>query len=352
MTTDVATTTKPSSVPAVPAPPAPFGSVTSDAIAQLGEWVKASNQAAMMMRPLLAGAFIPDAYKPRILANDSPEERADKIETALANSVSAVLLGLNLGFDPMTALQQIYIVHGRPGMYAKAKVALLQSRGYQIWVEKLTDDEATVVGVRPGSDRHETVTITMDMAKKAGWTKNEAYLKTPQDMLWARAASRVCDRIGAEVLMGLPTVEDIPEPVKVEAEVGPKVTAADLIRADAEPEPVSRAERADRAQRATAALDALKTPTPTPTPAPAPEPERVSPRLSQSDVNALWARMKPHGFGKDTPELALEWLSQTVGREINQANDLTKGDLKQLLAALDALDKAAAERNQEAEPAS
>ena len=42
---------------------------------------------------------------------------------------AAILTGRELGVGPMTALQQIYIVHGRPGMYAKIKVALAQAAG-------------------------------------------------------------------------------------------------------------------------------------------------------------------------------------------------------------------------------
>ena len=49
----------------------------------------------------------------------------------------------------------------------------------------------------------------MDQARKAGWTKNDTYSKTPADMLWARAAGRVCDRIAPDTLMGIASVEEV-----------------------------------------------------------------------------------------------------------------------------------------------
>ena len=302
--------------PALPATPAPFGAVTSEAIARLGEWVTAASQAHQLLAPLIDSMFVPDAYKPKVTANATDEDRDQARQVAISNAVSAALLGLNLGLDPMTALQQIIIIKGRPGMYAKAKVAILQSRGYDIWTETLTDEQAVVCVVRPGSDRLEKFEVTMAMAKKAGWTSNEAYAKTPQDMLYARAAGRACDRTGAHILLGIPSVEDLPDapPMLVEAHVGPRITA-DAIRAEADQQP-----DADPAVAR-------------------PEPERVAPKASGDAVRKLWARMKPHGL--HSADLALEWFTQTVGRQIDSRDDLTVADVATLTAALDQLDAAA-----------
>lgn len=203
---------------------------STDAMGRLEEWVVAASRASALVSPLIGSAFVPDAYKPKIDPRASDEDKAAAWETARANATAAVLLGLSIGLDPLTALQQIYLVKGRPGMYSKMKVALLMARGFKIWTETLTDDVAVVAGIRPG-DEVRTVEVTMEMAKKAGWLSNEAYSKTPQDMLWARAAGRWCDRYGGDRLQGLASVEDIPDVVQVEAQVGSpvrRVTAADL----------------------------------------------------------------------------------------------------------------------------
>ena len=203
-------------------------------VARMEQWRHVGAHAQALVGPLVHSAFVPDAYKPKVAADAEPEERAYAIQVATANATSAVLLGLSIGFDPLTALQQIYIVHGRPGMYAKAKVALLQSKGYEIRTEEYGPEKAVVAGRAPGSEHWERVPITIEDARKAEWTKNGAYGKTPADMLWARAAGRVCDRIGGPVLMGMATAEDLSDasPLQVSAQTGTPVrqaSAADIL---------------------------------------------------------------------------------------------------------------------------
>lgn len=181
----------------------------SDALARLGAWVEAARNAHQLVAPLVGTAFVPDSYKPKIDPRATPEQKEVARQTAIANATAAVLQGITLGLDPMTALQQIYIVNGRPGMYAKMMVALVQSHGHEVWDEDVSDTRAVVAGRRKGTDHIVRITITMDQARKAGWTRNDAYTKTPQDMLWSRAAGRVCDRIASDVLKGVASVEQV-----------------------------------------------------------------------------------------------------------------------------------------------
>lgn len=194
---------------------------TNDALNRLGDWVQAARHAHQLVAPLVGTAFVPDAYKPKIDPRATPEQREEARQGAIANATAAVLQGITLGLDPMTALQQIYIVHGRPGMYTKIKVALVQAHGHEVWVEDISDTRCVVAGRRKGTEHIERVTVVMEQARKAGWTKNEAYTKTPQDMLYARAAARVCDRIASDVLMGIASVEEIQDEIKATAEIVP-----------------------------------------------------------------------------------------------------------------------------------
>jgi hypothetical protein len=122
----------------------------SDALTRLGEWVDAARHAHQLVAPLVGTSFVPDSYKPKVDPRATPEQREEARQTAIANATAAVLQGITLGLDPMTALQQIYVVHGRPGMYAKIKVALAQSRGHEVWTEDLSDSRAVVAGRRRG----------------------------------------------------------------------------------------------------------------------------------------------------------------------------------------------------------
>ena len=197
-------------------------------LAVISEWLTAAQTAEQLVTPLITSSFVPDAFKPRVGANATDIERREAFETARANATSAVLLGLSLGLDPLTALQQIYVVKGRPGMYAKLKVALAQARGHRVWDEEYSAEKVTVAGQRKGTDDVVRITITIQDAQRAGWTESNAnYGKTPADMLWARCASRVVDRIAADLLMGIASIEDLDD-LEEPAPAAARVTIGDV----------------------------------------------------------------------------------------------------------------------------
>jgi len=265
---------------------------TSDALTRLGEWVQAAQHATQLVAPLVATAFVPDAYRPKIDPRATDVAKAEARQVAIANATAAVLQGITLGLDPMTALQQIYIVKGRPGMYARIKVALLQAHGHEVWTEDLSDHRAVVCGRRRGTDYVERVTVSMDQARKAGWTSNDAYAKTPQDMLYARAAGRVCDRVGADVLMGIASVEEMQDEIRGSAALDSTRTV----------EPPTRQRLAARAKSAT--VEAAEVP-------PLDEPAVPITAVQQRKMNAL---LREHG--RADRDAALAFIVGVIGHDI------------------------------------
>ena len=162
----------------------------NDALDRLEKWVAALTDAGRLVAQLVDTPFFPDSLRPRVDPRATAQEKQRAREVAIANGTAAILQGITLGIDPLTALAQIYIVHNRPGMYAKMMVALVQAHGHEVWTEDLSDTRAVVAGRRSGTEHVERVTITMDMARRAKWTSNAKYQETPQDMLWSRAAAR------------------------------------------------------------------------------------------------------------------------------------------------------------------
>lgn len=290
---------------------------SSDALHRLGEWVEAARHAHQLVAPLVGTAFVPDAYKPKIDPRATLEQREEARATAIANATAAVLQGITLGLDPMTALQQIYVVHGRPGMYTEIKVALVKSRGHEVWTEDISDTRAVVCGRRKGSEYVERVVITMDQARKAGWTSNQAYSKTPQDMLYARAAGRVCDRIAPDVLMGIASVEEIQDTVQATAEVGngsrvvrPRRTPAALPAVEVEEPPLDEPVTAE-AEVSTEVEQA-----------PAVNPEPAGAAITAPQQRKLHALLNETGRGDR--DIALVWISGVIGRELTTTKDLSK----------------------------
>lgn len=302
----------------------------NDALDRLGRWVTAAQQAHALVAPLVNTAFVPDAYRPKVDPRATPDQRAEAVQLAVANATAAVLQGITLGIDPLMALQQIYIIHGRPGMYAKMMVALVQGHGHEVWTENLSDTRAVVCGRRAGTDYVERVTVTMDMARKAGWTSNQAYAKTPQDMLWARAAARACDRIASDVLKGIASVEEIRDTVQATAKVGngtrtvaPRARAAarreveaatvDPPLEDTAPEPVETEPELPVDEPATAEPEPLIT---------APQQRKLHALLNQT--------------GRSDRDVALVWIAGVIDREIQSTKELTKAEAGRAIDVLEA----------------
>jgi len=296
---------------------------SNDALARLGEWVQAARNAHQLVAPLVGTAFVPDAYKPKVDPRATPEQKAEARETAIANATAAVLQGITLGLDPMTALQQIYVVHGRPGMYTQIKVALVKSRGHEVWTEDMSDSRVVVCGRRKGTDYVERVTITMDQAKKAGWTSNAAYGKTPQDMLYARAAGRVCDRIAPDVLMGIASVEEIQDEIKTTAEVGvrtvsPRKRAAPAAIEAAE-EPELEPEQADAEVEESSTEDAA-------------EPARPPGTITASQQKMMHALFRDNDLADR--DAGLLYVAAIVGRPVESTKELSKAEAGQVIDSL------------------
>ncbi|RHA38688.1 hypothetical protein [Cellulomonas rhizosphaerae] len=122
----------------------------------------------------------------------------------------AILYGATIDFDPVTAIQQIYVIGGKPALYARAMVAVVLSKGHDIWVEEEAPGKVTVAGRRKGSDRVQKITWTTEDARRAGYTSNKKYDTDPRAMLYARASGDIARRIAPDALMGMAyTVEEL-----------------------------------------------------------------------------------------------------------------------------------------------
>lgn len=159
-------------------------------------------------------------------------DAAHKLATVLCNTqmvpqtfrgkpddgAAAILYGAELGLKPQQALQQVFVIHGQPAIYARTMVALLKGKGYKFKTLESSDESVTVRGVAPSGEQ-ESSTWTIDRAKKAGYTSNKRYQTDPQAMLYAKAASEVSRRLAPNVLLGIKyAAEDLElEPVKMNA---------------------------------------------------------------------------------------------------------------------------------------
>lgn len=157
------------------------------------------------------------------------------------DGAAAILYGAELGLKPQQALQQVFVVHGQPAIYARTMVALLKGKGYRFQTVETSDEAVTVRGTSPAGEVEES-TWTIARAKKAGYTENRKYQTDPQAMLYAKAASEVSRKLAPDVLLGIRyTAEDLElEPVKMSAtrqDVARQALAAPAPKKKQEPQP-------------------------------------------------------------------------------------------------------------------
>ena len=135
------------------------------------------------------------------------------------DGAAAILYGAELGLKPQQALQQVFVVHGQPSIYARTMVALLKAKGYRFQTAESTDKQVTVTGTSPRGEQ-ETSTWTIDRAVQAGYTSNKKYTSDPQAMLYAKAAAEVCRKLAPDVLLGITYTKEeleLEQPVRATA---------------------------------------------------------------------------------------------------------------------------------------
>lgn len=185
------------------------GHVASTGMRRLAEWAATVRTVGQAVELLVDTPFIPAAFWPKYDSRDQDAARAAR-NVAVASATAAILYGQEIGLSELVSLSNVHVIKGKPGLYAETMVAILQSRGFEIGVEDLTDHRCVVWGRRPGSSAVERSDFSMDRARKAGYVaSNEKYVKDPQSMLYARAVSILCRRIGAQHLRGIASVEEL-----------------------------------------------------------------------------------------------------------------------------------------------
>lgn len=140
----------------------------------------------------------------------------------VGSGIAAILYGAELGLNPTQSLQQVFVVHGMPAIYARTAVALCKGAGIHVETVESSDESVTVQATDPAHGLTERATWTIERATKAGYTSNKKYQTDPQAMLYAKAAMEVCRKIAPDVLLGIPmSREELDlesQPIKVQSE--------------------------------------------------------------------------------------------------------------------------------------
>lgn len=177
------------------------------------------------------------ASRTNIFQDATSFESAQRMATALSkstlvpkeyqNNVPNCLIALEFsqrtGFTSMMVMQNLYIVHGRPGWSSQFIIAAMNSCGrfkpLMFDIEGEGDDYGCVAWTEDKDGRKlSSSRITIGMAKKEGWySKNGSKWQTmAEQMLKYRSASFLGKIYAPDILMGMQTVEELEDIASVE----------------------------------------------------------------------------------------------------------------------------------------
>lgn len=137
----------------------------------------------------------------------------------LSNCVIALNMANRMNADPLMVMQNLYIVHGKPGWSSQFLISTFNASGrfsairYE-WVGKEGTDSwgcrAWAIEKATG-ERLEGSIVTIEIAKKEGWySKNGSKWQTmPGQMLMYRSASWFIRAYAPEIAMGMHTEDEI-----------------------------------------------------------------------------------------------------------------------------------------------
>lgn len=127
----------------------------------------------------------------------------------------ALIMADQLKTNPVTLMQEMYVVHGRPALSAKFLISLANKHGvFKTPISYEVTGEGDGMAVRAYATQHDgsmaSTTVSMKMAAMEGWSKkNTKYQSMPEHMLKMRAASFLVRQYCPEITMGFTTKEEV-----------------------------------------------------------------------------------------------------------------------------------------------
>ena len=310
----------------------------------LDDWIRVADQVVRLAEVISRTPFVPEG-----LRGNAPATAA------------AILTGRELNIPPMTALANIHVIHGRPGLSALVMRALVLSQGHEWQDVEVTNTRVVVRGRRKGEVDWTTASFSTADAQ----TAKIALGGFPQDKLYARASARLARRHFADVIAGMPySIEELEDGL-VPDETGPQTEAA------AEPKPRT-AQRRQRTQTSPPAPAAATPPAPAtpasaggdlpPLPgeedAPGPD-DPPGPGAHDLDydtpgtvpdnmLTAIWTVLGTvFHFGSDEKDQARGVCGQILKRHLGSSKEMSRNDAAKVLDQLDEWRREAAEQDEE-----
>lgn len=138
----------------------------------------------------------------QIMSNDASQSGLYNGVGGQKQILMIMLAARELGISPMSALNGgIHCIKGKIEISARLMGAMIRQAGHSISVKQLDNSTCTLDGKRKDNGDMCSVTFTLQEAKQAGLYKEGSnWSKFTQDMLYARALSRLARRLFPDVI--------------------------------------------------------------------------------------------------------------------------------------------------------
>lgn len=269
------------------------------AVQRLGEWAQSAQAAYHVAENLVRTSFVPEGFRGK------PHE-----------ATAAILSGLEVGLSPMAALRSFDVIQGTAAPRAVTLRAIVQSAGHEMEVVESNATRCKMRGRRRGATGWQEVTWTLDRAKALKLTGKSNWQNQPQAMLVARATSELARLIAADAILGIGySSEEIADGGTTDAQVAAATTAPTTTGTRRMSRPARPAE-----------------PRPEPEPEAADEPEQPEP-ITPPQIKKMAASMNE--LGMTDRDMALAYVADVIGREVESRNDLTKDEASRVIDSLE-----------------
>ena len=168
-----------------------------------------------------------------------PVDQIERMASAVASSglfgvktpqqaMALMLVAQAEGLHPAIAARDYHIVQGRPALKADAMLARFQASGGRVQWREMTESRVCAEFSHPQGGTIE-IDWTIDMAKRAGLTKNLTWTQYPRAMLRARCVSEGIRTVYPGVVVGTYTPEEIQDAAPQSAPPAPALPPAEPV---------------------------------------------------------------------------------------------------------------------------
>lgn len=125
------------------------------------------------------------------------------------NCLVAIQWGMELGLQPMQAMQSIAVINGRPSLWGDAMLALVKAHPAFEWIKEGCDGTVATCTVKRRGEPEVVQTFAMEDAKRAGLTgKQGPWTQYPKRMLQMRARGFALRDAFPDALRGVVSAEE------------------------------------------------------------------------------------------------------------------------------------------------